>query len=88
MFPLSRGSGEDQILLLLLLTVAIQGMIFRGSASFGFQKRAIEGVIDFEDGKVLKIFPYAFDWQRFFGESLISDHMPLAGDPVFVPPGV
>ena len=92
-----RGLEEDQIPLLHLLAVAFEDMEIRGGASLGFQEGAIKGVIDFQDGKVLKIFRHALDRQGFLGEGLVPDLMAPAGNPVFIsalginlpdPPGI
>ena len=80
-----RGLEKDQIPLFHLLAIAFEDMEIRGRASLGFQEGAVEGVVDFEDGKVLKIFRHTLDRQGFLGEVLIPDLMAPAGDPVFIP---
>jgi len=61
-------------------------MEIRGGVSARFQKRAIKGVIDFEDGKMLEILRYALNRQGFLGEGLLPDLMAPAGNTFLIPP--
>ena len=79
------GSLEkNQIPFLHLLAIAFQDMVIWGRASLGFQKRAVEGVVDLKKGKVLKVFRYALDRQNFLGEVLVLDLMAPASDSFFI----
>jgi hypothetical protein len=54
--------------------------------SVPLQEGAIKGVVDFEEGKVLKVFRYAFNRQSFFVEGFVPDLVAPAGNSFFVSP--
>ncbi len=59
-----------------------------GVLAIFLQKQPIKGVIDFEEGEVLKIFGYAFNRQGFLAEGFIPDLVVPAGNPFFIGQGI
>ena len=64
-----------------MLAIAFKDMKILGGLTIFLQKQAIKGVIDFEKGKVLEVFGYAFNRQGFFIEGLVPDFVAPAGIP-------
>lgn len=56
-----------------------------GGLTISLQKQEIKGIVDFEEGEVLKILGYAFDRQDFFFEGFIPAFMAPAFNPFFIP---
>ena len=69
-----------------VLPVVFEDMKILGGLTIFLQKQAIKGIVDFEEGKVLKVFRYAFNRQSFFVEGFVPDLVAPAGNSFFVSP--
>jgi hypothetical protein len=63
-----------------MLAIALKDMEILGRFSICFQKEAIKGVVDFEDGKVFKVLANALDRQGFFIEGFVPDFVAPPGN--------
>ena len=57
-----------------------------GGLAILLQKEAIEGVVDFQERKMLEILGYALNRQGFFAEGFVSDFVAPARNPFVIPP--
>ena len=70
----------------LVPAIVFKDMIILGGLAIFFKNRAIKGVVDFEERKMLEVFGYAFNRQGFFVEGLTPYFMAPAGNAFFVSP--
>jgi hypothetical protein len=69
-----------------VLAKAFEDMKILDGLTISLQKQAIKSVVNFERGKVLEVFGYAFNREGFFFEGLIPDFMAPAGNPFLISP--
>jgi len=69
-----------------VLAIALEDMEILGGLPIFFQKQAIKGVIDFQEGEMFEVLSYTFNREGFFIEGFVPDFMAPAGNPLFVSP--
>ena len=79
-----RDFQQKQVSFLHVRAIAFKNMKILGGLTIFLQKQAIKGVVDFEKGKGLEVFRYAFNRQGFFIEGFVPDLVAPAGSPFFI----
>jgi len=67
-----------------VLAIVPEDMKILGGLTIFLQEQPVKGVVDFEEGKVLEVFGYAFNRQGFFIEGFIPDLVAPAGNSFFI----
>jgi len=75
------ANGRTQV-----LAIVFEGMKILVGLTILLEKQAVKDVIDFEEGKMLEVFDYAFGRQDFFAEGFIPGLMASVGNSFFTSP--